>query len=146
MDVHCCRACDREQWPEKITETEARKQYKLFKHRYPTQGSALRREVPSVVPSVKLRYGTYYCMGVCTTMYLRRDVEAFEEAMRESLDLVVVVVEREKRRERIKTPRERGVTVVVIDDDDDDDDAMGVVEGGGEGGAVFQEPIVIDDD
>jgi len=136
--LNCCRLCDREQWPDKITDTEARKQYKLFRHRYPMQSSVLRREVPSA----KLRYGTYFCMGVCTTMYVRKDLEAFEDAIRESVD--PAVIKKERRRERIKTAKERKTMVVVIDDADDD--ATEVMERGGRSAVIFQEPIVIEDD
>jgi len=138
--LRCCRACDREQWPEKITETAARKQYKLFKHRCPMQGSSLRREVPRM----KLRYGTYFCMGVCTTMYLRKDVEAFvEAAMKEGFN--PVADKKTRRHERVEALKGRK-KMPIVSDDDGEGDAVEVVKDGGDRGAVFQKPIVIDDD
>jgi hypothetical protein len=113
--LHCCERCDNEQWSEKITETEARRMFEEAKVRYPRKGVKL--------PG--LRSGTCFFLGGCTTMYSRKDVEAFMQ-------------------------RER--TAIVIEDDEDDDhddgtgDAVEVVRAGVKSGAVLRRPIVIDDD
>ena len=153
--LHCCRGCDREQWPEKITDTEARKLFGLFKNRFVVlQGSTQMREGGRRVPEVKeLRYGTYICMGVVTTMYLRKDVEAYVDALRESLgDADPLVVRKARRREKAVALKSKKMPIVIEDDDDDDDDEDddgGAVEANDDGvksGAVFQEPIVVEDD
>lgn len=77
--LRCCRDCDREQWPDKITKTEALKKFALREHQIlPGQHrqSKLLAQYPGVPP---LRYGTYLSAGVLTTMFLRHDVEAFAE-------------------------------------------------------------------
>jgi hypothetical protein len=149
--LHCCRGCDREQWPDKITETQASKEFGLTKQRdVVLQGSTTvlgQRQAQRL----KLRYGTYFCMGVCTTMYLRKDVEAYVEALQEG-GWDPVVEKRARKRERRAALKEmRNLPIVIEDDDDDDDDdgdgdAVEVSEGGVKSGAVFQEPIIIDDD
>ncbi|KAL1587384.1 hypothetical protein WHR41_03935 [Cladosporium halotolerans] len=78
-DLRCCRDCDREQWPNKITKTEALKKFDLREHQIlPGQHrlSKLLAQYPGVPP---LRYGTYRSAGVLTTMFLQEDVEAFAE-------------------------------------------------------------------
>jgi hypothetical protein len=153
--LHCCRGCDREQWPDKITETEVRKEFKLSVHGYlmhkgyaaPGQASELK----------KLRYGTYFCYGVTTTMYLRKDVEAYVQAIGEQ-GLYPVLEKRAARRGRAKALNEeklRKTSMMLIggavhdegdDDGDEDGDAVEFVKGGVKSGAAFEEPIVIDDD
>jgi hypothetical protein len=151
--LHCCRGCDREQWPDKITETQASKEFVLTKHRdVVLQGSSTvlgQRQAQRL----KLRYGTYFCMGVCTTMYLRKDVEAYVEALKlqeEGWDPIVEKRARKRERRRATLKEMRKLPIVIVDEDDDDDDgdvdAVEVVEGGAKSGAVFQEPIIIDDD
>ena len=95
-------------------------------------------------------------------MYLRKDVEAYVEALQEE-GWDPVLEKRARRRERVHAMKERRELPIVIEDDDDDDvhvdddddvhvdddddgDAVEVVEGGVKSGAVFQEPIIIDDD
>jgi hypothetical protein len=87
-------------------------------------------------------------------MYLRKDVEAYVEALQEE-GWDQVLEKGARRRERVHAMKERRKLPIVIEDDDDDDvhvdddddgDAVEVVEGGVKSGAVFQEPIIIDDD
>jgi hypothetical protein len=156
--LHCCRACDREQWPDKLTATEARKLFGLVKNRFVVlQGSAKVLGQGRRVPGLKeLRYGTYICMGVVATMYLRKDVEAYVHALREGLGGADPFEEDKKtrRRARVVALKSRKVPIVIEDDDDDDDkggedddgDDVEVVEAGVKSGAVLQEPIVIDED
>jgi hypothetical protein len=148
--LHCCRRCDREQWPDKITETQASKELGLTKHR-----DVVLRNSTTVVGQrqaqrLKLRYGTYFCMGVCTTMYLRKDVEAYVEALKsqeEGWDPIVEKRARKKRERRETLKKMRKLPIFIEDDEDDGDgDAVEVAEGGVKSGAAFQEPIIIDDD
>lgn len=146
--LHCCRECDRAQWPDKMTDTQARKEFGLTKHHDVVLRGSTTMLGQRKVPRVKLRYGTYMCMGVCTMMYLRKDVEAYVEALQEE-GWDPVLEKRARRRERVHAMKERRKLPIVIEDDDDDDDdgdAVEVVEGGVKSGAVFQEPIIIDDD
>ena len=155
--LHCCRACDREQWPDKLTATEARKLFGLVKNRFVVmQGSAKVLGQGRRVPGLKeLRYGTYICMGVVATMYLRKDVEAYVHALREGLGGGADLFEENKktrRRARVVALKSKKVPIVIEDDDDDEDgedddgDDVEVVEAGVKSGAVLQEPIVIDED
>ena len=140
--------CDRAQWPDKMTDTQARKEFGLTKHHDVVLRGSTTMLGQRKVPRVKLRYGTYMCMGVCTMMYLRKDVEAYVEALQEE-GWDPVLEKRARRRERVHAMKERRKLPIVIEDDDDDDDdgdAVEVVEGGVKSGAVFQEPIIIDDD
>jgi hypothetical protein len=145
--LHCCRGCDREQWPEKITETEARKQVKSSGYRFSMMKGYM--VTGSKAPGVeKLSYGTYLCMGVCTTMYLRKDVEAYVAAMRAE-GVEPVLEKRARRLERVKAMEDRRNMPVAIEDDgdeEDDEDDGDSVEVVVKGGAVFEEPIVVDDD
>jgi hypothetical protein len=155
--LHCCRGCDREQWPDKITMTEARKQYDFSVHGY-LMGLGWTAQGPKQLSGLKkLRCGTYFCMGATTTMYLRKEVEAHVQAMRKQ-GLEPVWEKRAARRGRARVLKEKklretnmmlmGIAVQDEGDDDDDggEDAVEVVKGGVKGGAVFEEPIVIDDD
>lgn len=78
--LHCCAPCDRDQWPDKITKTEAKRRYHLNDHHllpereFGRSLAKLLRKHPGGLP--KLRYGTYISSGVATTMFLRQDVEA----------------------------------------------------------------------
>lgn len=151
--LHCCRGCDRAQWPDKMTETEAKRQFGLAKHRDVVLQGSTNVLGSRQAPRAKLRYGTYFCMGVTTTMYLRKDVEAYVEALREE-GWDPVLEKRARRLERREALKERKKLLVVIEDDDDDvdehddDDGDGAeaFEGEVKSGAVFHEPIVIDDD
>lgn len=75
--LRCCGACDKQQWPDKITKTEAKRKYDLKDHQILPHlefaGKLLIRH-PGGLP--KLRYGTYVSTGVATTMFLRKDVVA----------------------------------------------------------------------
>jgi hypothetical protein len=170
--LRCCRTCDREQWPEKITKTEALKKYNLKEHQLlPSQHHAKR--LLTLHPGLPLlRYGTYFSAGVLTTMFLKDDVEAFAELAHG--DLKGHLKKREvARQERVKAQKERATQaaqrqmaaleasktdvlrvadpgaqpVIVLDDsNDEEEDKVFVEDDGPDGDLMFNEPIVVDDD
>ena len=170
--LRCCRTCDREQWPEKITKTEALKKYNLKEHQLlPSQHHAKR--LLTLHPGLPLlRYGTYFSAGVLTTMFLKDDVEAFAELAHG--DLKGHLKKREvTRQERVKAQKERATQaaqrqmaaleasktdvlrvadpgaqpVIVLDDsNDEEEDKVFVEDDGPDGDLMFNEPIVVDDD
>jgi hypothetical protein len=169
--LRCCRACDREQWPEKITKTEAIKMYKLKEHQIlPSQHHA--KKLLTLHPGLPmLRYGTYFSAGVLTTMFLKHDVEAFAELAHG--DLKGHLKKREEaRQERIRLQQERTMQaaqkqliasevtkgevsrtakrgsqqIIVIDDSDDDGREAVVEEDDRDGDLMFSELVVVDDD
>lgn len=161
--LRCCRACDREQWPEKITKTDAIKRFNLREHQLlPNQHHA--NKLLTLHPGLPiLRYGTYWSAGVLTTMFLQSDVEAFAQLAHG--DLKVHLKKREvARKKRLANQKERderaerqfeadqaaiaraaAQRVIVIEDSDDD--AVEVVEDEGQDDdLMFNEPVVVDDD
>lgn len=173
--LRCCRTCDREQWPEKITKTDALKKYSLKEHQLlPGQHHA--KKLLTLFPGLPiLRYGTYFSAGVLTTMFLKEDVEAFAELAHG--DLRGHLQKREvARQERVRAQREKALKVaekqvaafeaatagtsravevrqvgsrqvIVIDDDDEVEGEVEVVgEDGQDGDLMFNEPVVVDDD
>lgn len=140
--LRCCGLCDREQWADKITKTEAIKKYKLKDHQLLPRQKLLTK-YPGLPP---LRYGTYFSAGVLTTMFMREDVEALAELAHG--DLKGHLKKREAARQSSKKAREEkrqqkeleayeaaeagtssavnvarigGMDVVIIDDDDDNE-------------------------
>ena len=169
--LRCCRACDREQWPGKITKTEAMKEYNLKEHQIlPSQHHA--KKLLTLHPGLPmLRYGTYFSAGVLTTMFLKRDVEAFaelahgdlkghlkkrEEARQERLRLQQertmqaaqkkLVASEATKGEALRTAKQGSHQIIVIDDSDDDGREAVVEEDDGDGDLMFNEVIVVDDD
>jgi hypothetical protein len=167
--LRCCRACDREQWPEKITKTDAIKDYKLKEHQIlPSQHHA--KKLLTLHPGLPmLRYGTYFSAGVLTTMFLKNDVEAFAKLAHG--DLKGHLKKREvARQERVQMQTERamqaaqkylaaseavksevpratkhGSQQIIVIDDSDENEAV-VEEGGRDGDLMFNELVVVDDD
>ncbi|GAB7326191.1 hypothetical protein MBLNU13_g10188t1 [Cladosporium sp. NU13] len=169
--LRCCRTCDREQWPEKITKTEAIKKYNLKEHQLlPSQHHA--KKLLTLHPGLPmLRYGTYFSAGVLTTMFLKDDVEAFaelahgdlkghlkkrevarQERMRMQKDRAIQAAQRQLASlkatdaEVPKVPTLRPQQVVVIDDSDEDENEMVVEDDGGGDDLMFSETVVIEDD
>lgn len=169
--MRCCRTCDREQWPEKITKTEAIKKYNLKEHQLlPSQHHA--KKLLTLHPGLPmLRYGTYFSAGVLTTMFLKDDVEAFAELAHG--DLKGHLKEREvARQERVRMQKERAIQaaqrqlasskatepgvarvaaprprqVIVIEDSDEDVNEVVFGEDGGDDDLMFNETIVVEDD
>lgn len=92
----CCMKCDKEQWPNKITRTEARaqfylKDYHLSPHRYPQP-----RGKTADITLTRLRYGTYMAANVQTTMFVKEEVQKLAELIHGDLDAVAKLKEREK--------------------------------------------------
>jgi hypothetical protein len=163
--LRCCRACDRAQWPEKITKTDAMKDFGLREDQLlPSQHHA--KKLLTLHPGLPmLRYGTYFSMGVLTTMFLKADVEAFAELARGDLKghlkmrevarrkrgKVVVktrVAERQLETEAAVEARQIGAReIIVIDDDDEEEVRVEDVTGNGQDDdLMFNEPVVVDDD
>jgi hypothetical protein len=163
--LRCCRACDRAQWPEKITKTDAMKNFALREDQLlPSQHHA--KKLLTLHPGLPmLRYGTYFSAGVLTTMFLKADVEAFAELARGDLKghlkmrevarrergkvaVKTRVVERQLETEAAVEARQIGAReVVVIDDDDEEEGRVGDVVGDGQDGdPMFNTPVVVDDD
>lgn len=169
--LRCCRTCDREQWPEKITKTEAIKKYNLKEHQLlPSQHHA--KKLLTLHPGLPmLRYGTYFSAGVLTTMFLKDDVEAFAELAHG--DLKGHLKKREvARQERVRMQKERAIQaaqrqlasskatepgvarvaaprprqVIVIEDSDEDVNEVVFGEDGGDDDLMFNETIVVEDD
>lgn len=169
--LRCCRTCDREQWPDKITKTEAIKKYNLKEHQLlPSQHHA--KKLLTLHPGLPmLRYGTYFSAGVLTTMFLKDDVEAFAELAHG--DLKGHLKKRElARQERVRMQKERAIQaaqrqlaslkateaeaprvptlrpqqVIVIDDSDEDENEVVVEDDGGDDDLMFNEMVVVVDD
>ena len=169
--LRCCRTCDREQWPEKITKTEAIEKYNLKEHQLlPGQHHA--KKLLTLHPGLPmLRYGTYFSAGVLTTMFLKDDVEAFAELAHG--DLKGHLKKREMaRQERVRMQKERAIQaaqrqlaslkateaevpraptlrpqqVIVIDDSDEDGSQVVVGDDGEDDDLMFNEMVVVEDD
>ncbi|RMY31896.1 hypothetical protein D0865_14875 [Hortaea werneckii] len=93
----CCSACDKREWPEKITKTRAKTEYYLSDHHlFPPASPSPSltsnpgaRDDPSTREAGKkggkvervrpIRYGSYISSNVATTMFLERDVRGLAE-------------------------------------------------------------------
>lgn len=120
--LRCCRTCDRDQWPDKITKSAALKEYHMKEHQLlPDRHQAFK--LLTRYPGLPApRYGTYYSMGVLTTIFLRKDVKALAELAHG--DLRGHLGKREEaRKERARKKREaaekKRKAIVVIDEDDE---------------------------
>ena len=97
----CCNVCDKQQWPDKITKSDAKKKYDLkdnhlLPHHYHSPSAAkLLAKHPGGMP--KMRYGTSMSSNVPTTMFLEKDVEAL--AVLAHGDLVAHLAKRQADRE-----------------------------------------------
>lgn len=77
--LKCCTACDRSQWPDKITKTEAKNKFDLKDHHLLPHQHNFRQLAKTAAALPRLRYGTYMVSSVATTMFLRRDVKALAD-------------------------------------------------------------------
>ncbi|KAI7685661.1 hypothetical protein KC322_g13017 [Hortaea werneckii] len=90
----CCSACDKKEWPEKITKTRAKTEYHLHEHHLipptpnfdppdhdPSKGVQGRSKKDGRLswPTRPIRYGSYISSNVATTMFLERDVRRLAE-------------------------------------------------------------------
>jgi hypothetical protein len=168
--LRCCRLCDRAEWPEKITKTDAIKNFALKEHQLlPSQHHA--KKLLTLHPGLPmLRYGTYFSAGVLTTMFLRADVEAFAELAHGDLKVHLKkreVARQERGKALVKTRESRDLRVaerqvgasgaaeaatsrvvevreVIVIDDDNDEEVQG--ENGHDGDLMFNGLVVVDDD
>ncbi|KAF1349119.1 hypothetical protein BDV97DRAFT_422517 [Delphinella strobiligena] len=68
----CCSACDKKEWPDKITKTNAKKEYHLNEEQlFAEKGDGL----------PVINYGSYSVEGGAATMFLRSDVERLADAV-----------------------------------------------------------------
>ena len=110
--LRCCKTCDREHWPDKITKTEARMHYDLKdEHLLPESvvsptSAKLLHEYPGLP---RVRYGTYITSNVPTTMFLRKDVEALAKLAHGDLKahLAKRQADRDERRKKAKELKAR---------------------------------------
>lgn len=110
--LRCCTKCDREQWPDKITKTEARSRYDLKdEHLLPSSlNSPTAAKLLQKHPGLpKVRYGTYISSNVPTTMFLRKDVEALAKLAHGDLKehLARKAADRDERRKRARETKAR---------------------------------------
>ena len=111
--LRCCVACDKEQWPDKITRSDAKKQFDLKDHHllphhhHSPSAAKLLAKHPGGLP--KLRYGTYMSSNVATTMFLKKDVEALAILAHGDLKahLTKRQADREERSRKLKGTKER---------------------------------------
>ncbi|KAI5805906.1 hypothetical protein EDC01DRAFT_753691 [Geopyxis carbonaria] len=64
-EIRCCRVCEKEQWPDKVTMTFATKNY----------------NIPKEQLLKNVHYGQYMCYNVLTTIFLHADVKAYAETL-----------------------------------------------------------------
>lgn len=85
----CCHKCDKVHWPGKITKTNARAEYQLKDHHlFPhLRISSIKERIVPKSPLPTIRYGTYLCVGVPTTNFLRKDVERLATALHGDLEV-----------------------------------------------------------
>ncbi|GAB7352465.1 hypothetical protein MBLNU459_g2873t1 [Dothideomycetes sp. NU459] len=80
----CCAKCDKAQWPDKLTKTNAKKEYHLTDEQLlPEQARIrIRHGMTETQPSLPaIRFGTYKVDGTVATMFLRADVERLAAAV-----------------------------------------------------------------
>ena len=103
--LKCCSDCDKKEWSDKITKTDAMKEfdlkdYQLLPHLDPEKTNRFRNlGIP------RLRYGTYICQGGVTTMFMREDVRRFAEQVHGGLR--EHMAQRAAQREKLKKTREK---------------------------------------
>ncbi|TKX19852.1 hypothetical protein C1H76_8050 [Elsinoe australis] len=73
----CCQKCDKEQWPDKITKTEAKTRFLLDDEHLFLWGSARPDEWPAC------RFGVYTVNGGDCMLFLRKEVERLARAVYE---------------------------------------------------------------
>lgn len=73
----CCQKCDKEQWPDKITKTEAKTKFLLDDEHLFLWGSARPDEWPTC------RFGVYTVNGGNCMLFLRKEVERLARAVYE---------------------------------------------------------------
>ncbi|WPH04413.1 Hypothetical protein R9X50_00730400 [Acrodontium crateriforme] len=99
--LKCCSGCDRSQWPDKITKTDAKNQFALKEHHLLPHRHQFGQFAKSGATLPRLRYGTYMVSGVATTMFLRRDVKILADLVHGDVE------EHMKERARVKEERAR---------------------------------------
>lgn len=78
--LRCCAKCDKAQWPDKITKTDARENFDLRdEHLLPHRphGTVLADKIEAKFPDglPRIHYGAYIQQGGVTVMFLKKDVE-----------------------------------------------------------------------
>lgn len=140
--LRCCAPCDKEQWPDKITKTEAKKafdlkDYHILPHLFQDPAGSLRKRVLALP---KLRYGYYICSNIPTTMFIRQDVRRLAELVHGDVD-AHMKRKAEESVERARKQAEKQARVKqVIDDATKEEQA----HGSGRQAGTSSAPIVLD--
>lgn len=105
----CCSVCDKNQWPDKITKTDAKNRYDLKDHHLLPHHHSAGKLLVKHPGLPKVRYGIYISSNVETTMFLKKDVEALAELAHGDLKahLEKRQTEREERKRRMKATKAR---------------------------------------
>lgn len=98
--LRSCAACDKVQWPDKITKTDAREKFDLKdEHLLPQRphGSALAVKLEAQFPNglPRIHYGAYIQQGGTTVMFLKKDVEKLARLHHGDLEAHLAKVRRE---------------------------------------------------
>ena len=101
-DLRCCRKCDKVQWPDKITLTQARKKYGLSR---------------DVLERSCKHWGVYICMGVLTTMFLEGEVKKVADRIHGGLEEWMERRTALSLLKKTKKERQTAQRVIVIGDD-----------------------------
>ena len=110
--LKCCQKCDRKEWPNKVSKTEAKKKYLLSEE---LLLPPLTRDGRSTKGFWRPRYGTYICQGGLTTMFDEADVKRFAELAHGGSDnLQTNKKKREQARQRRQEAKEAR-TVIQLD-------------------------------
>lgn len=129
--LHCCTDCDnKEHWPDKITKTQAKKEYDLRDdHLHPplahhsgpslakllTTSPAMAKLYKKFGSLSKLRYGTYMSHNVPTTMFLRKDVLAQAQRVHGDVEAHLAAKEAKKQAKRDEKARKAREAAVALD-------------------------------
>ncbi|KAF8539011.1 hypothetical protein BDD12DRAFT_805690 [Trichophaea hybrida] len=89
--IPCCAACDKREWPEKITLTKAKQKYGLKEEQLTSA----------------CHYGAYYCHNVYTRMFNEPEVRKLAERVHGDLDAYFRVKEERRAKRKPRKPRER---------------------------------------
>ncbi|KAI5362639.1 hypothetical protein Slin14017_G063200 [Septoria linicola] len=105
--LKCCRECDTLHWPDKVTRTDARKEFDLKDHHllpHRHQTGPLIGNIFKNLGIPRLRYGMYLCQGIPAMMFMRQDVARLAEMVHG--DLKGHLEQRQAQREKLKATKE----------------------------------------
>ena len=107
--LRCCNACDKIQWPEKITKSDARRVFDLKDHHLLPHLHSAGKLLMKHPGLPKLRYGTYMSSNVPTTIFLKKDVGALARLAHGDLKahLAKRQADREERSRKLQATKAR---------------------------------------